>query len=380
MVGRSYIALAELIKNAYDADARHCEVAFQRDRIVVRDDGHGMTKDELVARWMRAGTTHKREERVSARFKRPLTGSKGIGRLAVQYLAERLTLCTTSAKDMALVVEASIDWPSAVTEEHLATATAMCRVVERDRSYAAHSGVGTEIRLEGLNHVWTQDELRDLAKELWWLQPPLESLYDEEGDRPEPFRIVVKTGIKKSVAAFEEQMRAPLENWEVRISGSIRNGLESQTCRTTVEFRDGERYPIDFPVEDCTIDDARFQILVFRLSRRQRHGLRLDQVREYFAKYGGVHIYDAGFRLPYYGVEQDWLGLEQDHSHRRVISKLLPKAWQEDVDRPMNELPTMGRIFGIVRVDTGHEAQVAEKQEHPRPLGILVSRDRPTDN
>ena len=40
-------------------------------------------------------------------------------------------------------------------------------------------------------------------------------------------------------------------------------------------------------------------------------------MRAYFERYGGVMVYDAGFRLPYYGAENDWLRLEFDHSHRR---------------------------------------------------------------
>lgn len=268
LVGRSYIALAELIKNSYDADARHCEVVFEQDCIIVRDDGHGMTEQEFEARWMRVGTTHKRDERVSPRFHRPLTGSKGIGRLAVQYLAERMTLYTTSVDDMSHVVEASIDWPSAVTAKHLTTATAMYRVTERDRSYAAYSSSGTEIRLEGLNHPWTQDDLRDLARELWWLQPPLQDFYEDEEDRPELFRIAVHANMEESVAAFEEQMRAPLDNWEARILGKIQDGIVSQKCLTTVEFRDSEKYEATIHVNDCALDRAHFEIRVFRLSHR----------------------------------------------------------------------------------------------------------------
>jgi len=42
LVGQSHIALAELIKNSYDADATRVEVTVRPDSIVVSDDGHGM--------------------------------------------------------------------------------------------------------------------------------------------------------------------------------------------------------------------------------------------------------------------------------------------------------------------------------------------------
>lgn len=58
---------------------------------------------------------------------------------------------------------------------------------------------------------------------------------------------------------------------------------------------------------------------------RQPGGVSVYDMRDHFEKYGGVMVYEAGFRLPYYGVENDWLGLEFDHSHRRSRSQLLPE-------------------------------------------------------
>ena len=44
---------------------------------------------------------------------------------------------------------------------------------------------------------------------------------------------------------------------------------------------------------------------------------------------GVFHVYDGGFRLPYYGLpDNDWLRLEYDHSHRQHVSKLIPKDIQ----------------------------------------------------
>ncbi|UJH71739.1 ATP-binding protein [Ornithinimicrobium sp. INDO-MA30-4] len=94
LVGRPHIALAELIKNSYDADARHVELTFEGDRIAIADDGHGMTENDFTERWMRIGTTIKNDQKLSPALLRPLTGSKGVGRLAVQLLAERLDLHT----------------------------------------------------------------------------------------------------------------------------------------------------------------------------------------------------------------------------------------------------------------------------------------------
>ncbi len=49
LVAKPSIALAELVKNAYDADAHLVEIDFRPkdDLISVRDDGHGMTLEEF---------------------------------------------------------------------------------------------------------------------------------------------------------------------------------------------------------------------------------------------------------------------------------------------------------------------------------------------
>ena len=65
LVGRADIAVAELVKNAYDADASLVHIQIERDWIVVEDNGHGMSDNEFRSFWMRIGSPHKLEQRVS---------------------------------------------------------------------------------------------------------------------------------------------------------------------------------------------------------------------------------------------------------------------------------------------------------------------------
>ena len=110
----------------------------------------------------------------------------------------------------------------------------------------------------------------------------------------------------------------------------------------------------------------RFESINYQADKK--FGIKVDEAREYFRKYGGVHVYDGGFRLPHYGAsESDWLKLEYDHSHRRNVSQLLPKEIQ--VFRALYDLPTLGRVFGVVKVDTSAEPN----------LGIMITRDRLTE-
>ena len=95
---------------------------------------------------------------------------------------------------------------------------------------------------------------------------------------------------------------------------------------------------------------------------------------------GGVHIYDAGFRIPYAGPDSDWLRLEFDHAHRLTQSQLLPD--ELNVSMGLNYLPTNSRVLGVVNIDTTREARIAGQDKPPsnQYLQIQVSRDRLVSN
>src|SRR5713101_5558577 len=109
LVGRADIAVAELVKNAYDADASLVQIQIDKDRIVVEDDGHGMSETEFRNFWMRIGSPHKAAQRISRGLKRPLTGSKGVGRLAVQFLGSNVEVATTSKDVRSAELLATVD-------------------------------------------------------------------------------------------------------------------------------------------------------------------------------------------------------------------------------------------------------------------------------
>jgi hypothetical protein len=92
LVSSADVALVELIKNAYDADAATCWVSRSNGSITVIDDGHGMTETEFLQKWMRIATGEKQKKQFSRKFERKMTGAKGIGRFAVRFLGLILTL------------------------------------------------------------------------------------------------------------------------------------------------------------------------------------------------------------------------------------------------------------------------------------------------
>jgi Histidine kinase-, DNA gyrase B-, and HSP90-like ATPase len=101
LVETPHIALVELVKNAYDADATRVTVRINPDgehgpEVHVVDNGSGMTARDVERFWMRIATTHKQNDDASERFGRPRTGSKGIGRFSCRRLGTQLVLRTNA--------------------------------------------------------------------------------------------------------------------------------------------------------------------------------------------------------------------------------------------------------------------------------------------
>jgi signal transduction histidine kinase len=384
LVGKPHIALAELIKNSYDADATRVEVRFEDDEIVVTDNGHGMNFQEFKDFWMRIGTPHKQAEGRSRKFKRPVTGSKGVGRLAVQFLGRELEVRTVSDADTRSELVSTVDWEKAVRAGELTKAEAQYEKLQRVTTFTNDAEYGTRIAISRLNHEWTPDEFKALAQNIWWLQPPF-SKDKPSGTEPNTaFEVEVKSANRNVVEEFDRQMRAYLDIWHARLVGRLTGPSKGKdgngTVSLSLEFADGTSVSQDYEIPDCKLRGAEFEVRVFHLKYKQPSGIRVDEIREYLNRFGGVHVYDSGFHLPYYGPDTDWLKIEIDHSHRLSRSKLLPEKLQ--VLEGMNFLPTQSRLLGIVHVNTSQERDIALRADATKTefLQIQVTRDRLTDN
>lgn len=96
-ISNSIVALLELVKNAYDADAEKVSIRFSglgtsQAIMVIEDDGAGMSEVQLPRRWMLIGTDFKRRSSTSKRKHRIVTGEKGLGRLGLDRLCTNTIL------------------------------------------------------------------------------------------------------------------------------------------------------------------------------------------------------------------------------------------------------------------------------------------------
>jgi signal transduction histidine kinase len=186
LLGRELItdritALFELVKNCYDANSTEVTVEFfnvnphsDKSRIVIKDNGIGMTFEDVRDKWMVIGTSSKRKAQTSpSPFNRKVTGRKGVGRFAVDKLGAKLLLKTKKKNDtQTLCLET--DWSFYEEEEHRQLSIDFSGeqklFTDIENRYwfeeVEKNEQGTTLDISFLNDIWTESDITRAYKEL----------------------------------------------------------------------------------------------------------------------------------------------------------------------------------------------------------------------
>ena len=172
----------ELVKNSYDADATDCHIQLlgtdqPGGKVIVEDNGHGMTSDEIADGWLVLGRSSKAPTQRTALGRIP-AGSKGLGRLAALRMGRTALLSTSSKQDGSSQQKILIDWDefdkaTVVDDFILEIAT-----TPRDRSLPS----GTKVVIDHLKTGFGRMPVKRLARELVLLADPFSD--DSEGFHP----------------------------------------------------------------------------------------------------------------------------------------------------------------------------------------------------
>jgi len=163
-------AIIELVKNAYDAEASYTEVKFnyfvtEGFSITVKDDGHGMTYEDIINNWLEPATDVKVKAINSINNKRRLLGAKGIGRFAVSRLGD-ISLLTSTADN---IETGKLETSSICVDWSLFSADKYLEDIEIDiirEEETNDSNLGVEIEISELRDTWTKKQLERLILEL----------------------------------------------------------------------------------------------------------------------------------------------------------------------------------------------------------------------
>lgn len=101
LYGRLPPVISEMISNAWDADSTIVKISLpdgnidDHSKIIIRDNGHGMSYDDLSNRYLRIGRKRRIEDHSDITRKgRKVIGRKGIGKLSIFGVAKNVEIST----------------------------------------------------------------------------------------------------------------------------------------------------------------------------------------------------------------------------------------------------------------------------------------------
>jgi hypothetical protein len=181
LIGSDSLAIFELVKNSYDADAENVTVTFidlnsDNQKIIIEDDGSGMSPKIIEDVWLTIGTDFKRgkNRKESNKYKRVSFGNKGVGRLAVHKLAKEIELETQQMGQM-FSNQFKINWAELINSKEFIQELEV--EVETVPNLNFNKGQGTRITLNQLTtKKWTQIAFRNLVRKIKNIQNPFKKL------------------------------------------------------------------------------------------------------------------------------------------------------------------------------------------------------------
>lgn len=357
LIKNENIALLELIKNSYDADARKVIVKLERitdkkhGRIDIVDDGDGMDMKIIENVWLEPGSDYKADLFVrkirTKKYHRLPIGEKGIGRFGVHKLGNKIELISRQDGKNEVVVR--IDWNQFAQNKYLKDAK--FEVFERTPEYFVRNRKGTRIIISDLRTDWDRRMVRDFYKSVFTLNSPFQKRgkfgVEITVDNPQLIEDLPKFDSIKKFALWyfkcklvgseikefkyefipwdslhEVEGREVTEQDEIIKNNSalIRKSKENPKEEEIINL---SRNYSQIQGETKTIGEIEFEGYIFDreksiLELSNLHGLSL--LKEYLDEQGGVRVYREKVRVNEYGEKgNDFLGLDMRRVNRPTL-------------------------------------------------------------
>lgn len=337
LISSESVAVTELVKNSYDADAGDVLLRFVgaltpgKGCIELIDNGHGMSPETMTTAFLEPATPFRRDRMRSQGLGRRVLGEKGIGRFAVSRLADRLVVSTREPRssvestlaldwtdfddDSKYLDEIPIHWSSSSPPVEFCrggTFDQLLRVSQKRRHPTYYHG--TILRMEGLRHHWKPDDFKTLRNSLSRLISPFAKAI------PETFRIHLE--FPDGFQEFSGAISPPgfLSQPHYQVSGRV-DADGSYSAEVSIQ---GSVKPCEVtghvgsqPATLLRCGAFNIELRVWDRDRdslaplvRERGGT-LTNLRRELDDFAGISIYRDGFRvLPYGEPRNDWLRLD----------------------------------------------------------------------
>ena len=316
LVTNEFVAVFELVKNAFDAQAKQVQLGFNLDDKIVWivDDGKGMNADAIRDRWLFVAYSAKADGsedyelptdyRDHIRPSGQYAGSKGIGRFSCDTLGEELTLYSrppgTSRTQKLEVNWKDFEENSKEVFQQIDVQLEEVKDFPVDASVSMPKGSGTVIQIRKLRSTWEFDQILRLRQYL-------EKLID-------PFGTTQYTPVTVLVTS-SDLTQDKLDELEGPIGNDLRDLLsekttrivtliEDQNIRTELVDRSRRIYQISEKNEYKGLKNSTVRAEVFYLNQSAKNTFtRRMGVRP--VTFGSIFLFLNGFRVFPVGEETD---------------------------------------------------------------------------
>lgn len=328
LVTNDCVAIAELVKNSYDAFANNVSVTVSSDYLEITDDGCGMTAEIIRDAWAVIATPYKKKSPIVQKGKmvRRVSGNKGLGRFSAARLGRYLNIITKSDSDQLLNVK--IDWESFLSSDNMSDCKILMTYDENSLG-AGLAGSGTIIRIYGLYEEWNTKKVEELENSLSRLISPFdiaedfsivlnyESYAGPVFIKPQKFiqhpTYSISGKVDKNGTVFWNYRYAPKKYTINEKNGEIfwkmgRHGFDlvhilDETSEATIDKYIAGQFSFEIRAWDLDSDSIADVAETFKIGRRE--------IRKNIAQYKGLSIYrDNILVLPKSDASKDWLGID----------------------------------------------------------------------
>lgn len=324
LVGKRETAVAELIKNAYDADATTVNVVFKNawsngGTLLVDDNGLGMTREQLIDGFMRLSSADKIHNPISPFYKRTRAGRKGIGRFATQRLGKRLTIITqTKESDSALKV--AIHWKDFESDKYLNTIENSIEIVEKTKEQ------GTLLQIDELRDSWSDSYVKRIYRSVSTLLQPFPLSQTISNDEDPGFKTYFyRDEVAEDYKIVDEVSEITQFALAVMDTYIDKDGQAHWKMRCEKYDYYQESLLGKVPEEENTkmefIRGVSARVYYFIYESSLLSGQKRSEIRAIAEEQGGVRLYRKGFRvLPYGEKGDDWIGLDESARKQTIIA------------------------------------------------------------
>lgn len=320
------IAVLELVKNSYDAHATKVEITFDDDYLCIADNGKGMSKNDLIDKWLFVAYSAKsdgtEDKSYRSKFKRHYAGTKGIGRMSCDRLAHKLKLTTRSSeenKTEILYVDWSVFENDKLTE--FDTIDIPHETLQDIPIFPQNYHTGTLLEFQNLHSQWSREDILRLKKSLEKLINPFSGTDDN-------FQIEI---IAPKMREDDKKAESSHEIVNGIIENSIADVLKLKTTQIESRIEDGriitsltDRGIKMYEIEEPNTHFSKLSstsVSLFYLNRAAKYSFTA-RMGVQPVSYGNVFLFRNGFRILPYGEWNDdsWgLNYRQQQGRNRFL-------------------------------------------------------------